>query len=112
MSKLIVEFISTTQSILTDLLAEYYIDTSGSTAGTILKYETDLAKKLELYVKRSKIIAWDSSAVLTTSYPTNSGNGTYPTCFIPYMKNPKCIVIFTDGEISIDEIKNLTKTKI
>ncbi len=79
MSDLITEFSDTTQSILTDLTAEYYIDISGSTSGSILKYETDLAKKLELYIKRSKIVEWSTVANITQKYPCISSGGTDPS---------------------------------
>lgn len=93
---------------LSDLTAEYYIDTSGSTTGSILQYEKISAAKMLQVIKGTHIVAWNDEATKVNSLnEMYSDGGTYPSCFVNMIAaTNKCLVVYTDGEICVDDMRS------
>ena len=84
----------------------YCIDTSGSTGGNILTLEKDVVKWLSTVLPTKKIIGWNSDATQVNNIDElYSTGGTYPSCFVPLLDDPKCLVIITDGQIGLHDME-------
>jgi hypothetical protein len=91
-----------------------YIDSSGSTSGSIMKNQITTYKKLQEYCKITKVVSWASSSSLLPSVNINqltSSGGTDPSCFVRYWDNESAVIIFTDGQISVSDMERF-KTNI
>lgn len=93
-------------SRLAELSAEYYLDTSGSTAGSVLTYERDSALLLARTIRPSHIVTWNTSAekVGELKDVKRSLGGTDPSCFVHFLNKPQCLVVYTDGQIGESEM--------
>ena len=87
---------------LSELSAEYYLDTSGSTFGAVLTYERESAILLSCVIRPSNIFTWNTTAqkVADLKDIKESEGGTDPSCFVQYVNRPQCLVVYTDGQIS------------
>jgi hypothetical protein len=98
---------------LNQLNVSAYIDSSGSTSGTIMKNQITTYKKLQEYCKIIKTVSWASSATLLPSVNINhlsSFGGTDPSCFVRYWDNESAAIIFTDGQISVSDMERFKTT--
>ena len=91
----------------TKLLKEYqvgfFVDTSGSTEGLILKVEQDLVESF-VGLNNPLIVGWSTNAVRVADVRSlTSGGGTCPSCIFDYsetdMSNIDVAVLITDGQI-------------
>jgi hypothetical protein len=98
---------------LNQLNVSAYIDSSGSTSGTIMKNQITTYKKLQEYCKIIKTVSWSSSSTLLPSVNINhlsSCGGTDPSCFVRYWDNESAAIIFTDGQISVSDMERFKTT--
>lgn len=80
--------------------ADYFIDTSGSTSGSILASEISSATHFSNYFTTGKIVSWNNYARIC-KYFTNlrSTGGTDPSCFVQHLSFDNLIMVYTDGQI-------------
>lgn len=97
----------TSDKFLVSLNAEYFIDTSGSTSGSILKSEITSASMFSNYFKSAKIVSWNSCASVVSNFSDlRSTGGTYPIYFVKYLpKNGNLIMVYTDGQINLNDMR-------
>lgn len=101
-------FDSSNKTKLNDLEFSTFIDSSGSTSGTIMINQINIYKKLQEYCKINKVISWNTQANILPSVNFNiiqSVGGTEPICFVPFWSDEKAVIIFTDGQISIYDME-------
>jgi hypothetical protein len=98
--------VNTQQTVnIVGLPADYFIDTSGSTAGSILRYEVESVKMLAEYLKPQQYVSWNSTATKVTNLSTlRSEGGTNPVTFAPYTEQSQCVVVYTDGQIGANDM--------
>ena len=102
---------------LSELSAEYYLDTSGSTSGSVLTYERKSAILLSRVIRPSNIFTWNTTAqkVADLKDVKQSEGGTDPSCFVQYLNRPQCLVVYTDGQISeyaMDRFRDAMRDKL
>jgi len=96
--------------LLKDLPAAYAIDCSGSTAGSILRYEIQSASMLSSFVQPEVILSWHTSAKAHNSFDDiRSQGGTDPSSIIPFLQNAKFLILYTDGQISTSAMERFHK---
>lgn len=107
-TSLFVDFSSSNKTKLSDLSFSAFIDSSGSTSGSIMKSQINIYKKLQEHCRINKAISWNTRASILPSVnfnTVNSGGGTEPTCFVQFWSDEKAVIIFTDGQISVSEME-------
>jgi hypothetical protein len=101
---------------LTDLQADYCIDTSYSTQGAVLTSEKHSAQNMSKYLKQNRIIGWDSTAHYANSFNELDVRGcTEPATFVPLINKSNCLIVYTDGLIgqqSMNELENKVSTAL
>ena len=63
---------------LSELTAEYYLDTSGSTSGAVLTYERESAILLSRIIHPSLVVTWNSSGDYAMEAPFEFGTWLTP----------------------------------
>ncbi len=101
--------VKTATTKITDLDADYCIDTSGSTAGNILQHEKASAEQLMKFIKPRKIISWNDQSHENNLNEMSSGGLTHPSTFVPLITDSKSLILYTDGYISTSEMKQFTE---
>jgi hypothetical protein len=101
------------KTLLTEMMADYCIDISGSTRGLILENEKKSADKLSEFIKPRKIIGFDDKAHIISkiNYLQTYGSTTEPSCFVPLIDKSQCLICYTDGLINQTEMTKF-ETKI
>lgn len=99
---------------ISDYVADFFIDVSGSTSGSILEAEKVSAVKMSAHFKEGRIIAWGDTAVVKSSFSElRSNGGTYPWCFSGYVsKNDNVMIVYTDGQINVSDMERFKKSMI
>lgn len=90
------------------------VDTSGSTAGAILRWEIAFAKQFDTI---KKFIAWSDHAILCDDISDSkikSGGGTFPMRILQgdslkCVQDAECKIFMTDGEVEQKEITEFAK---
>lgn len=101
--------VKTATAKITDAQADYCIDVSGSTSGSILRLEKMSAEQLMDYIPMRKLIGWDSSAKqLENIDQLYSGGWTDPQVIVPHIRDAKFVVLYTDGCIKEKEMQEFT----
>lgn len=97
---------------LRSLDASVYIDSSGSTHGSIMRYQLDLYNKLRKILNITKLIEWNTSAkqINTNTKCIYSNGGTDPCCFLKFWSNEQLAIVFTDGQIDINSMDQFKKS--
>lgn len=104
MSALYIEISEASASTLLSLRAVYAIDSSGSTAGAILRDEISSASSL--CIPRQRLISWNTNAWEVRSYDEIRSSGTtVPTSVVPHLADASCLVMYTDGQIEETEME-------
>lgn len=102
---------------LNDSKGSIYIDSSGSTSGSIMKKQVDIVKKFTENLKINEYVDWNTRAIsYGTKLPSNirSDGGTDPNCFLQFWGKEELGIIFTDGQIdqnTMSKFKNNLTTK-
>lgn len=99
--------VENTKRDLTSFTADFFVDVSGSTSGSIIAAERDSATMLASILKVGKIVGWHTNASVVRSFAElRSTGGTNPTCFVPYLStSSNLVVVYTDGQIEVNEMK-------
>ncbi len=102
---------NSTKVNVNNLKSSVYIDSSGSTSGSIMQKQLNIAKIFEKSFNPKKYIDWNSVAKSHTKFPftIQSTGGTEPTSFLQFWDNEELAVILTDGQISVDSMDNFKK---
>lgn len=104
---------SSTATALSSLKAVYAIDCSGSTAGDVLRREIMSASMLTPYIAHAQTIAWNSTASRVASLSAIRSEGmTNPSSIVPFLQGAQSLVLYTDGQIDIDEMDKFQRQMV